>query len=175
MNLPHGEVTLCSVALANRPFNRLGGWRLTLQPVIRLPGASPFLLWCQHFPGFRAETMKGHSITLRATVLRPSPSGRGRHAACGQLAPCGVLTCGVFALGPRIQFRPGLGRNWKVSSTPAGLLSSPVGVQQAILEICRQWLHELAMLTPSHPHGSHCPNREQSCPFYKKFSSERIT
>ena len=52
-NLPCGEVTLCSAALANQPFNHLGGWRLPLQPVIRLPAASLFSFYCQHFPGSR--------------------------------------------------------------------------------------------------------------------------
>lgn len=52
-NLPRGEVTLRSVALANWPFNHLDGWRLSLQPVIWLPAASLFSFCCQHFPGFR--------------------------------------------------------------------------------------------------------------------------
>lgn len=76
------------MALANRPFNHVGGWRLPLQPVVRLPAASPFLLRCQHFPGCRVQTIKGHSIILRATVLWPSPFGSGRHPGCWQIAQC---------------------------------------------------------------------------------------
>lgn len=52
-NLPRGEVTLCSAALANQPFNHLGGWRFPHQDVIRLPAASLFSFCCQHFPGSR--------------------------------------------------------------------------------------------------------------------------
>lgn len=47
-NLPRGEVTLCSAALANQPFNHLGGWRFPHQDVIRLPAASLFSFCCQH-------------------------------------------------------------------------------------------------------------------------------
>lgn len=68
------------MALANRPFNHLGGWRLALQPVIRLPAASPFLLCCQRFPGFRVPTIKGHSIIPGATGPRPGRPGCRRRA-----------------------------------------------------------------------------------------------
>lgn len=71
-NLPHGAVTLCSVALANWPLNCLGAWKLLLQPV-RCQQPPPVSFCCQHSAGSRAQTIKGHSVILRATVLGPAP------------------------------------------------------------------------------------------------------
>lgn len=70
-NLPHGEVALCSVALASWSFNRLGGdLHSSLSSAAASRNHGLFLL--PALSGFQS-TIKGHAIILGATGLWLAP------------------------------------------------------------------------------------------------------